>query len=84
MKMPVPIGDVQKNATEQIKVALQEFKGAKLCDIRVHGKFSGAQVYMPTAKGIAFAVTKLPEVISILIEAQRVAHENGLLPQNEE
>ncbi|WP_126419512.1 transcriptional coactivator p15/PC4 family protein [Asticcacaulis excentricus] len=77
--LPLPIGHVTKNATEEIRVALQEYKGLKLADIRVYGRFSAAKTFAPTAKGISFNPALLPELITLLQAAEAEARKRGLM-----
>jgi hypothetical protein len=83
LEKPVAVGAVVKNATEEVRVSLQHFKGHDLIDVRVFGKFSAAKTFMGTGKGVAINVAKLPDLIALLIEAERQARDLGLLPPGE-
>jgi len=77
--LPLPIGLIDKNASEQIRVALQEYKNLPLVDLRVYGRFSAAKTFMPTAKGISFNPALLPDLIRLLQSAETKARKLGLL-----
>jgi len=83
MTLPAQIAAIQKNASEEIRVCLQHFKGHDLCDIRVFGMFTTGKVFMPTGKGVAVNVMLLPDLIHALQEAERKAREMGLLAKSE-
>jgi len=64
------IGSIKKNATEQLQVALTEYEGHKLVDVRVHFETStGSGEWKPTKKGVTFARRLLPEVTELLRQA---------------
>ena len=65
------IGEIQKNKSQKIIVATNEYKGRQLVDIRVHYEDDGGE-YMPTKKGIALTPDMIPEVITMLSSASAV------------
>lgn len=77
--LPLSIGFIDKNASEQIRIALQEYKGLTLLDMRVYGRFSAARTFMPTAKGISFNPALLPDLIVVLQAAEAKARCRDLL-----
>ncbi|MDI7775513.1 transcriptional coactivator p15/PC4 family protein [Asticcacaulis sp. EMRT-3] len=81
--LPLPIGQIAKNASEEIRVALQEFKGLTLLDMRVYGRFSAAKTFKPTTKGISLNPALLPELIRVLQAAECDARKLGLIPPAE-
>ena len=50
------IATLAKNASEQVRVALDEYRGTKVVDIRVFADFTAAKVPMPTKKGVSLRV----------------------------
>ena len=77
--LPVLIGKLQKNASEEVRVVLDEFKGTSLCDMRVFAAFSAAGVPMPTKKGLSVRVDMLGELIETLTAAKAEAERIGWL-----
>ena len=78
---PVIIAVLTKNGTEDLRVALDEFKGHNLLDLRVFAEFGGpAKVKMPTKKGLSLRVEMLPDLIAALQAAQERARGLGLIP----
>lgn len=77
--LPLTIGQIAKNASEEIRVALQEYKGLTLLDIRIYGRFSAAKTFMPTSKGISFNPALLPDLIHVLQNAESETRKLGLL-----
>jgi hypothetical protein len=76
----VMIGVVQKNAHEDIRITLTEFKGTQYADIRVFTKFAGpADARTPTKSGVAIPFARLHEVVEALQAAESRAREMGLI-----
>ena len=73
------IAVINKNQVEEIRVALREFHGQDLLDIRVYFEPHDGVAKIATKKGVALQVGKLPELLAALREAERVAREAGLL-----
>lgn len=76
MTEAVLISTIQKNASEQLRISLDEYRGVELVDIRVFASFSAANVAMPTKKGLSIRRDMLPELIEAL-EAAQAAIEAG-------
>jgi hypothetical protein len=63
------VAEIQKNTREKIRISLDDFKGHKVCNVRVcFEKEPGT--WAPGSKGIAFADTLLPELIMALESAE--------------
>lgn len=58
-----------KNASEEVRVALTEFKGNALVDVRVYVSYKTTGQIGPTKKGITLRVELLPELIGALQRA---------------
>lgn len=80
--MTVVIYEVQKNKRERVRVALDQFKGHDLIDVRVTVQMDHGAPFTPTAKGVSLKVEKLPELIAALQVAASEAVERGLLPKH--
>lgn len=63
------IAEIQKNLWERVRVSLDDFKGHKVCNIRVFFE-SEPGVWLPSTKGIAFADTLLPQILAALKSAE--------------
>lgn len=74
-----PVATIGKNSREEIRVTLDEFKGAQLVDIRIFAPFTAANVPMPTKKGVSLRLSALPELIAGLQRAEALAREQGLI-----
>jgi hypothetical protein len=59
------IASIPRTATEQIQVAINEFKGKKYLDLRVFYTTDAGGSWLPTKKGVTVA----PDNIDLLIEA---------------
>jgi hypothetical protein len=74
------IATIGKNAGEEIKVQLTEFKGHDLLDLRVWtkpGSKEGTAEGRPTKKGLTVRPDIIQELIEALTEAGRVYYAGG-------
>lgn len=72
------IGTVQKNSREQIRIALSEFRGHHLANLRIWFEADDGDM-RPGNKGLAFKLDKLPAVIEALQQLEAEAHRLGLV-----
>lgn len=71
-----PLAKIEKSETETVQVALKEFKGRKLVDIRTYFRPQTSEELIPSQKGVAFKLDKsgiLEEVKEALRKAQAMA-----------
>ena len=68
------IGEIQKNQKEKIIVSINEYKGNKYVDLRVHYEDEASGEYKPTKKGIAINPKILPEVVEMIIRGGEELH----------
>ena len=59
------LGTIERSETEQLQIALKEFKGRKYLDMRIFYTTDGGESWLPTKKG----VTCSPEHLEILKQA---------------
>ena len=69
----------EKNTTEEVRIALTEFKGHDLVVARVYAMPNAASDRVPTRKGLTLNVRLLPTLIEGLQEAEAEARAKGLL-----
>lgn len=67
------VADLEKNATERVRITLTEYNGRDLCDIRVYTEYKTTGEIGPTKKGVSLRVEMLPALISALTEAHAKA-----------
>ena len=61
---------LDKNRREKLRIALDNYQGVDLIDVRVAVKLSETSgIWTPTKKGVSFQPHLLPEVIRALIRA---------------
>jgi len=72
------IGAVPKNAAEEVRIALSEFRGASLIDLRIFADLGDGE-RRPTKKGLALRIDRLPELIAALERARTEAERRGLI-----
>src|SRR5262249_9710276 len=77
----VVVAVIPKNKSDNLVVSLCRYKGHKLVDVRVYGRFNGITETRPTRKGVCLNVTLLPALIAALNAAVAEAHRLCLLPQ---
>ena len=77
---PTIIAVLHKNRSERLRIALDEYQGHQLLDVRVVTQLSDAtDLWSPTKKGVSINVTMLPALREALADAETKAHELGLL-----
>ena len=59
------LGTIERSETEQLQIAVKEFKGRKYLDMRIFYTTDGGDSWLPTKKG----VTCSPEHLEILKNA---------------
>ncbi len=76
---------IEKNKAEELRVALKRYRGHDYVDIRtyVEPSVDEGEGRVPTKKGVALALTKLPELIAALQRAESEARAAGLLPNQD-
>ena len=79
--MNTDIAAIEKNKTEELRVALNEFKDRHYLDIRIYVDpyADEGQGRVPTKKGVTFPLAKLPELITDLQDAQAQVEAQGLV-----
>jgi hypothetical protein len=70
------IATVQKNAREELRIILTEFKGYRLCSMRVFFEAKDGAM-RPGKAGLAIRVEKLPDLIEALSKAQYAVQLQG-------
>jgi hypothetical protein len=80
MSSPIVIASLDKNRAEQLRVALDEFRGHRLLDLRVTVELTTSSgIQTPTKKGVSVGVHMIPELRLALAEAEAQARERGWL-----
>ncbi len=77
------IETIRKNAREEIRISLTEFKGHDLVDCRVYADPYTGGDWLATRKGVCVSVKKLPDLIAALQQAEAEARAAGLLKRSE-
>lgn len=62
--------DIQKNATEVIRVEVSEYKGEKYFNVRIWYQDKNGE-YKPTQKGVAIRSTSFAEFKNYVLEAEQ-------------
>jgi len=78
------IATVEKNATEEIRVSLSQYKGYDLAAARVWFRDAETEELRPTRKGITFRVALLPEIVAALQQAEAEARAAGTLTDEDD
>jgi hypothetical protein len=60
-----------KNATEEVRVSLTEFKGHRLIDLRIYFEPEDGSERKPTKKGITIDVGLYPELKRALLRVEK-------------
>jgi hypothetical protein len=70
-KMDRELVAFKKNDKEQVRVILSDFKGMRILNIRVYFQTKDGE-WLPTKKGLAFTVEKLPVLLASLHQAAQL------------
>lgn len=83
---PTTIAIVEKNSAEDVRIALSDYAGHDLIDIRVFADFKAGTVDSrgPTKRGVALSVHRLGDLIAGLTQARDEAVRRGLLGKTPE
>ncbi len=74
------IATIEKNTVEELRVALSEYRGHDLVNLRIWANYDSAgSEKRPTKKGFALRIEFLPELIAVLKKAETAARAAGLL-----
>ncbi|MHB2211443.1 transcriptional coactivator p15/PC4 family protein [Methylobacterium sp. CM6257] len=74
MTEPLTVTEFVKNNVETIRVALVEYGGHQLCDVRILADYVGARgERQPMKKGICLSIGLLPTLIAALQSAQETS-----------
>ncbi|MGH8533672.1 MAG: transcriptional coactivator p15/PC4 family protein [Gammaproteobacteria bacterium] len=73
------IATIRKNAVDEVRVALTEFKGYSYVDVRLFTELEDKPEKAPTKKGITPRPDLLPELLAALQKAEAEARAAGLL-----
>lgn len=77
--MKANIATIPKNATEEVRVSIDEYMNRDLVSVRVWCDPYSGDTRVPTKKGLSVAIGKLPQLIEALQQAESAAREAGLL-----
>ena len=84
MSAPVIIAELEKNRRERVRIALDQWQGHDLIDIRVTAQFGeAADIWAPTKKGLSMNVAMIPALRQALADAETRARELGLIGGDE-
>jgi hypothetical protein len=67
------VAKIEKSDTEMVYVALKEFKGHKLLDIRTYFRPHAGEDLVPSQKGVAFKLSMTDDVKDALRQASALA-----------
>ena len=78
------IATIRKNAAEEVRVSLDEYKGHNLVSLRVWTDPYAGDERIPTKKGVSMSAKLLPELREALEQAEAQARAAGLLGDDAE
>ncbi len=76
------VSSFEKNALEEVRVCLTEFKGHQLIDLRVY-YISADGEPRPTKKGLSLSVGLYPELKEAFAKLEQTLKDRGLLEGSE-
>jgi len=63
------VGDIERSATERVRVSTEEFKGRKYLDIRIYFENEEGE-WKPTKKGVTIQPDKIDALIELVKKAK--------------
>ena len=84
--MTTEIATIEKNRSEELRIALKEYEGHHYVDLRTYTEpySDHGQGRVPTKKEVTLGVAKLPALIAAIREAEERARAAGLLKSETE
>lgn len=80
MSAPIVIATWPKNTHETVRVALDQYRGADLIDLRVCVELAGGTgIQAPTGKGLSLRADQIPTLLAAVTAAHAKARELGWL-----
>ncbi|MGD9580414.1 MAG: transcriptional coactivator p15/PC4 family protein [Vampirovibrionia bacterium] len=61
---------IERNATEELQIAINEYKGKQYVDLRIFYTNDDGDSWNPTKKGVTVAPDKIDEVMDALAKAK--------------
>lgn len=74
---------IERNASEQVRIALTRFKGHDRIDVRVFERSAGTAGHVPTKRGITLHVSQLTELEIAITKLRALVDDlrsRGMLP----
>ncbi len=84
MSRPTIVAQIAVTDAEQVRVSLDEHRGAPVVDIRAFEIVTAAKVPLATKRGLNIPVELLPQLVAALQQAERQARELGLIQPQEQ
>ena len=73
------VGKFEKNSREEVWVSLDEFRGRKIINIRVHYRAESGE-WMPGKQGLAIAADRYHDLAEAILKLGEKLRADGLLP----
>lgn len=73
------IATIGKNASQEVRVSLSEYRGHHNLDVRVYAPYGEGGERGPTKKGVSLKLSKIDELMDALLQARIEAERLGLL-----
>lgn len=64
------LAKIERNTTEEIQVAIKEYKDNEYIDLRIYYTVDDGDTYKPTKKGVTIPFDRLDKLIKALNEAK--------------
>lgn len=76
----VLIATIPKNSNEELRIVLAPFRGHHLLSMRVWYR-DKSDTLRPGKQGLALRVSKIPDILKAITDAQELARSKGLLDE---
>lgn len=74
------VAQFEKNAKEEVRVSIDDFRGRKIINMRVYYRSDTGQ-WMPGKQGLALAVDRYRDLADAVLKLGEGLQAQGLLPQ---
>jgi len=68
------VSSFERNATEQVRATLKEFRGKRYLDLRIYYQDDAGE-WKPTRKGVSLSTDFMPELKEAVLSLERALHE---------
>ena len=81
MSDSTPIGVIEKNRLDELRISLDEYRGHRFVSVRTYTEREDSPEKVPTKRGVTVKPDQVRELIEALQQAEEACREAGLLDE---